>query len=202
MPASLTSTSKLAHGGVFIVVAMLWLFLDRMTKAYFESTFELGQVADPGFPFIRFQLVHNTGAAWGAFGDSTFVLGVFSVIVCAAVFVAYLRFEPLFERTPRLIEAWAFALVIAGGIGNAVDRFAFAYVTDFIELSFVDFPVFNIADIGVTCGFALIILSLLSGGRSSREDGPARSERISIAEPQVLAGETGNDAEAAAESER
>ena len=56
-------------------------------------------------------------------------------------------------------------MVVAGGIGNAVDRFANGFVTDFIEFSFIDFPVFNIADIGVTCGFALLIIGIIVSGR-------------------------------------
>ena len=50
---------------------------------------------------------------------------------------------------------------MAGGIGNAIDRFAQSYVVDFIEFSFIDFPVFNVADIGVTCGFVLLFIGLI-----------------------------------------
>ena len=52
------------------------------------------------------------------------------------------------------------ALIVAGGIGNAIDRFMQGYVVDFIEFSFIDFPVFNVADIGVTCGFVLLFIGL------------------------------------------
>ena len=53
------------------------------------------------------------------------------------------------------------ALVVAGGLGNAFDRFMLGYVVDFINLTFIDFPVFNIADIGVTCGFVLAAIAFL-----------------------------------------
>ena len=52
-------------------------------------------------------------------------------------------------------------LVVAGGIGNAIDRFSQGYVVDFIDLAFMDFPVFNVADIGVTCGFVLFLVALV-----------------------------------------
>lgn len=51
-------------------------------------------------------------------------------------------------------------MIVAGGIGNVIDRFVQGYVTDFIEFSFFDFPVFNVADIGVTCGFVLLFVGL------------------------------------------
>ena len=57
------------------------------------------------------------------------------------------------------------ALVVAGGLGNAFDRFALGYVVDFIEPVFIDFPVFNVADIGVTCGFVLFLVGVIVSWR-------------------------------------
>ncbi len=63
------------------------------------------------------------------------------------------------------------ALVVAGGLGNAIDRFTLGYVVDFIEPVFIDFPVFNVADIGVTCGFVLFVVAMiLAYRRADRED--------------------------------
>ena len=56
-------------------------------------------------------------------------------------------------------------LVVAGGIGNAIDRFSQGYVVDFIEPVFIDFPVFNVADIGVTCGFVLFLVGVIVSWR-------------------------------------
>ena len=52
-------------------------------------------------------------------------------------------------------------MVVAGGIGNAIDRFLMGYVVDFICADFIDFPIFNVADIGVTCGFVLLFIGLM-----------------------------------------
>lgn len=59
------------------------------------------------------------------------------------------------------------AIVAAGGIGNAIDRFMTGYVVDFICLDFIDFPVFNIADIGVTCGIVLLAITVFMNLRHS-----------------------------------
>ena len=67
---------------------------------------------------------------------------------------------------PELI---GLGLVIGGGIGNAIDRFVLGYVVDFIDLSFMDFPVFNIADIGVTCGLALFLIGWIVRERHHEE---------------------------------
>ena len=87
-------------------------------------------------------LVHNTGGAWSMFSGATAALGVFSIVMCAAL-AAFAVHERARISWPELI---GLGLVIGGGIGNAIDRFALGYVVDFIDLSFMDFPVFNIAD--------------------------------------------------------
>ncbi len=165
---------------VFACVVLAWFALDALTKSYFNGSYEPGQAtAGPAAEVFRFRLVHNTGMAWGMFDDSTLVLGVLSLAVCAAL-AAY-----LFVLSPRanLLEAVGVSLVVAGGLGNAADRFLLGYVVDFIEPTFIDFPVFNIADIGVTCGFVLFLAGIvLAGRRESRgghagPDAPAPSER-------------------------
>ena len=142
---------------IFGAVVVGWLILDQLTKASFASV-EVGSVvAGPFFGLVQFELVHNTGAAWGLFGDSTPALGFTSVVVCLA-----LGFY-LFLLNPRssVGEAVGLSLVFAGGLGNAIDRFAMGYVVDFIDPVFIDFPVFNVADIGVTCGFIIFIISMV-----------------------------------------
>lgn len=142
---------------IFASIVAVWLVADQATKAYFEG-FELGSVvAGPFLGVFDLVLVHNTGAAWGMFGDMTVALGVCALVVCAAA-VAYLF---LFAPDSSPLSAVGLSLVVAGGIGNAIDRFTHLYVIDFIRPVFIDFPVFNVADIGVTCGCAIFVVSLV-----------------------------------------
>ncbi|MCL1798433.1 MAG: signal peptidase II [Eggerthellaceae bacterium] len=159
---------------VFVAVAGIWLALDRLTKGYFDGAYGLGQViAEPVRGLFRFVLVRNTGAAWGILDESTQLLGVVSLFVVTFV-VGY--FIVASKRVGTL-ETVALALVAAGGTGNAIDRLAVGYVVDFIEFAFIDFPVFNVADIGVTCGFALFALGMaLRWNREGRKVVPAAME--------------------------
>ena len=140
-------------------IALLWIVLDYVVKRFFDSgAFSLGQdIAGPFLGLFRFTLVHNTGAAWGIFAGNTFLLGVFSLVMCVLLAVFLL----VLEKNANLGEAIGIGLVIGGGIGNAIDRFVGSYVVDFIEFTFIQFPVFNIADIGVTCGIVLFFVSYL-----------------------------------------
>ena len=75
------------NAAIFVPLAALWLVIDIATKAYFNG-FSVGQVvAGPFLGLVQFRLVHNTGAAWGMFDESTFALGVMSVFVCVALTV-------------------------------------------------------------------------------------------------------------------
>lgn len=146
---------------VFAAVVLLWLAADIATKAVCNG-YGLGEViAGPFLGLVQFRLAHNTGAAWGMFGDSTFALGVMSLLVCAAL-AAYLVAT---ARRANLVEVVGIALVVAGGLGNALDRFTLGYVVDFIDTTFIEFPTFNVADIGVTCGFVLFFVGMLWGMR-------------------------------------
>ena len=142
---------------LFVLVAAAWFALDVATKGWVSEGWQEGDVVTgPILGLVRFHLVHNTGMAWGMFGDSTFALGVLSLAVCAAA-TAYLF---AFSSRPNTLETTGIALVVAGGLGNALDRFTLGYVVDFIEPVFIDFPVFNVADIGVTCGFAIFLAGM------------------------------------------
>ena len=139
-------------------VALLWLTFDIVTKQHFDANYVPGNViAEPIVGLFRFRLVHNTGAAWGIFSDATNILGFTSIFVCIGIIVFFLYAL----KHVSLGEAFGLALVLAGGIGNAIDRFTLGYVVDFIDFSFISFPVFNIADIGVTCGFVIAFISIL-----------------------------------------
>jgi signal peptidase II len=143
---------------IFLCVAFVWVVFDQMTKVLFDSEAVGAKIADVLPGILEFRLVHNTGAAWGIFGNSTAALGVFSLVICAVI-VLY-----LFVLAPKTsaLGTIGLALIFAGGIGNAIDRFINGYVVDFICTTFIDFPVFNVADVGVTCGVVLFLIAAVT----------------------------------------
>lgn len=141
---------------VFGTVACVWLALDALTKAWFSDALALGQSLPQTLGgLVGFKLVHNTGAAWSLFDGSTLALGIVSCAVCAFILVAFC----VYARKMTLPETIGLALVLAGGVGNALNRFLLGYVIDFIQTLFVDFPIFNVADIGVTCGCVIVVIA-------------------------------------------
>lgn len=158
MPRSAAQTQSVTYKrGVFFAVVFAWIALDLITK-YFAAAYEPGQVIyESRLGIVNFILVHNTGGAWSLFSGAPTALGIFSLIVCAGI----LFFLFKFGKQSSMLAYIALALVFAGGLGNVFDRFTRGYVIDFISTAFMDFPVFNVADIGVTVGMALFVISVL-----------------------------------------
>ena len=157
MSDNATSDNRVRNAALFGGVAVLWFILDYATKIW-ANVSSPGTLLEEFIPgVLDFRLVHNTGAAWGVFGGSTFGLGAFAVVFCLVLLVVV----ALRAKKATAFEMIGYALVFAGGLGNAIDRFVNGYVIDFLQTTFIDFPVFNVADIGVTCGFVIIIVTYL-----------------------------------------
>lgn len=101
--------------------------------------------------------IHNKGAAFGLFPESGAVF-----LVVSSLIAAVLVFLLVSERIRPLLLRWGLLVVLAGALGNLIDRVAYGYVLDFFELR--GFPVFNVADACITVGAGLVILHILFGG--------------------------------------
>jgi len=141
-----------------------WLWLsfgiivfDQATKFWAEHILGPGRKVDI-LPVFDFSLVHNTGAAFGFLADSggwQHVFFVSAAVVLSVVFVVIMTRLNSIERH----LAVAYSLVIGGALGNAIDRVVYQYVVDFIHWFYkgLHYPHFNIADIAIFIGAALLI---------------------------------------------
>lgn len=135
---------------LFAAMAALLLALDQGFKFWITENLPLGE-AMPFLPgLVQLRTVHNYGAAWSSFSGMRYLLlAVTGAIVAAVAVLVVLRVV----RHPLGLAA-AF-LVMAGGLGNIIDRLRLGYVVDMFEVTFIDYPVFNIADICIVCGCIL-----------------------------------------------
>ena len=133
------------------------VFLDQWTKYLTVANIDLfGNLeALPGIFHLTY--VQNTGAAWSMFAGMRWLfLAVF------AVFAGFVIWEFWKKRLPfTTFDRWCIAAVLAGGLGNIIDRVRLGYVVDMICLDFMDFPVFNVADCFITCGCIALMVSLI-----------------------------------------
>ncbi len=106
---------------------------------------------------LRFRYVENTGAVFGSFATHTLFLTVFSVVLLGVVIFYLIK-----NRDQSKFVNLTLLLMIAGGIGNVIDRIRLQYVIDYIEPLFIDFAVFNFADCLITVGaFSLMIYLII-----------------------------------------
>ena len=125
---------------------MLYFFFDQLTK--FVARDVLGTQSFD-FGLIRFDLVYNTGAAYGLFANQTIIL-----LGLGFLAIIYLLYNVrLFVKNK--IEFLAYSFLLAGASGNTIDRLVFGKVTDFINIHII--PVFNFADVFLNLGIILIL---------------------------------------------
>lgn len=113
--------------------------------------------------FITLNKVENTGAFLG-FGDSLpRLIYVILMIILPLIFLGYALFYVLKSKNLSRMSTLGISFIIAGGVGNIIDRILFGSVTDFLHFNFVIFQtgIVNMADISVTTGFFIILYELL-----------------------------------------
>ncbi len=116
---------------------------------------------------LHFTYVENRGAAFGMLANHRWV---FMVISTAAI-IAMLLYVMIAKPKSRL-ETLALAFIIGGGIGNMIDRIFRGFVVDFIDVTCIDFFVFNVADAFVCVGAGLLILSVVLAERAAEKGVP------------------------------
>ena len=148
----------------YYVIAVVVLILDQLTKYYFNSTFELYETVDVIPPILNWTLAYNHGAAFSFLADQSgwqkwFFAGL--GLLVSVFIIGYLRQT---TKNAATILSLGLALILGGAIGNVIDRFIHGYVIDFIHVHYADvwhYPVFNIADIGICVGTALVVIDML-----------------------------------------
>jgi len=118
---------------------------------------------------LELTYTQNTGMAFGVLADRTWLLVALSSLALLVLVTALYRVLPKTHASGVLL--W---LLLAGGIGNLLDRLLFGYVVDFISVRIVQFPVFNVADVCLTVAAAFLIVTLLRNpGEKRANDQPA-----------------------------
>lgn len=143
---------------VFLLMAAVLVGLDQFTKQLAVSHLQ-GQERIELIPQVLYLLyVENFGAAFGMMQGMQYVFYVITVIVMLGIVYVVGRMPGERRYLPMLLVC---LLVFSGAVGNLIDRVAHQYVVDFIYFSPINFPVFNVADIYVTCGCGLMIFLFL-----------------------------------------
>ena len=139
--------------GILAVFAVLIVILDQITKYLTVVHIPLG-TAIPAIPGL-FQLtyVRNTGMAFSMLQGGRWFFFVMTLIALAVMVVAVKK-----KWVNHPTGLWALAAIAGGAVGNLIDRVRLGYVIDMIEVTFMRFAVFNVADCFVVCGAILLVI--------------------------------------------
>lgn len=140
--------------GIFVVIAAV---LDQLSKLWVVNNIPLYGEIPVLDGIFHLTYAQNTGAAWSMLSGMRWLfLGIFLVFTLGIVW------EFSKKRWPfTTFDRWCIAVVYAGGLGNIIDRIRLGYVVDMIEVEFINFPVFNLADCCITCGCIALIVHLV-----------------------------------------
>lgn len=131
-------------------------FLDMLTKGLTEVYLSLGSSVTVIEGVLNFTYVRNSGAAFSILAGQTWFF-IVTASIASIVMVAFL-FKNKFGSKVLQIGV---SLMLAGTLGNLYDRIAFGEVRDMIEVTFVDFAIFNVADMALCIGVALVIIFII-----------------------------------------
>lgn len=161
---------------LFLTAAGL-VVVDQITKVLTRALIPLGEKITliPGLVGLTY--VQNTGAAFSSFSGGTWLLALLSLVMTALLSVAIAR-----GWLKHPFAQWSMAVVMAGAFGNFIDRAFIGYVTDMVDTLFINFAVYNFADICVVLGVIALAVYIIffyekyEGKKAPKTDAPADAE--------------------------
>ena len=141
----------LNHKINYIFIIVFFSIIDQLSKIYINYNFH--KLLNKDLVIFTIDFVRNYGAAFNILSGSRLFLTLISII--STIILSYF----IFISDNKLINKYGLSFILAGSIGNGIDRILNGFVIDFIKIKFIDFPVFNIADIVINIGVIILIIS-------------------------------------------
>lgn len=141
---------------VYYALAAVILVIDQITKYVVVNNIDLYEVKEVIPGILSWMYIRNTGAAWSILEGQMW----FFYIITFAVVIAVIYIMQKYAKDNWLFSL-GLSLILAGALGNFIDRLRLGYVVDMIRLDFMNFPIFNVADMSLSIGVAIIILYVL-----------------------------------------
>ncbi len=144
---------------LLLAIAGVLIWFDQFTKGLVVKNLTGGKQVIIWEGVFKIVSHKNTGAVWGIMSNKTDLLSLVTCIILIAVLVLFfmIKWEHKRLRPMKLIAMF----VIAGAVGNLIDRIKLKYVVDFLYFELIDFPVFNVADCYITVSMILILILVI-----------------------------------------
>ena len=145
------SLLKRKYKNFFITIVFI-ILLDQFTKYILSINYEY--FLNKNLIIFSLRYIHNYGAAFNIFDGNRIFLS--SVSILSSIILIYFIF---FKESLNSLNRYGLSFILAGSLGNGIDRVIRGYVIDFIDLKMFDFPIFNIADISINIGCIILLFN-------------------------------------------
>ena len=142
----------------FLSLSIFIILIDQITKYLISYNYKL--FINKDFLLFKLDFVKNYGAAFNIFSGSRIFLSLISIIFSILLIYIILR-----KNNLKAIDLYSYSFILGGTIGNGIDRILKGYVIDYINLNFINFPVFNIADISINIGLIFLLYKIFKNNR-------------------------------------
>ena len=139
----------------FILISIFIFLLDQFSK--YLISIDIFNIINKEFFLFTISYIKNYGAAFNIFSGNRIFLSLVSCIFSSIIIYLIIR-----KKETKIIDLYSYTFILGGTVGNGFDRIFKGYVIDFINLSFINFPVFNFADLSINIGFILILYNLIT----------------------------------------
>lgn len=154
------------------IIAVILIAVDRITKNWAAQALASGDIAVID-KVLYFRYTENTGVAFSMFSDNRWVLvGITSVMLIVAL--AFFLSGKIKDK----LELFALSLIIAGGVGNLIDRLSLGYVIDFIDVRIINFAIFNVADMCITIGAILVCIAAFAAEKREKREHESKQKAL------------------------
>ena len=142
--------------GIVAVLILLLIALDQLVKSYIVQQIPLGEVRTWIPKLVSLTYLQNRGAAFSMLQDQQWFFAIITLVVMVgAIWYLHKHMED------SLWMVIGLTLIIAGGLGNFIDRLSQGFVVDMFHLDFINFAIFNVADSYLTVGVIILLISML-----------------------------------------
>jgi len=155
------------------LVTILAVALDQWIKLLVETMLVMHEKVDV-LPFLALYRTYNTGIAFSMFSN----VGDTGLIVLTGIVIAFVSYLAIRTTPAQIISRFGFALIVGGALGNLIDRTVYGHVIDYIlfHTPVWSFAIFNLADVFISVGAALVVLDEFLAWRRSRHQAAPSDE--------------------------
>lgn len=153
------------------IISVILVAIDQIIKNWASEELIKGEI-----PIIKdvlyFKYAENTGVAFSMFSDNRWILVGVTSIMLIAVLAIFLS-----GKVTNKLELFSLSLIMAGGIGNLIDRVSLGYVIDFIDVRIINFAIFNVADMCITIGAFLLCAAVFIADKYEKKKAEERKQK-------------------------